>query len=236
MSELIYGKNVCLEALSSGRKIIVLYTISNNMEFIEAAKQNNINYKIVDKKVIDKLVTGFHQGVCCEVEEYQYYDLKEVVNNIDSKLPFLLILDGIEDPHNFGAILRTCEAAAVDAVIIPKNRSVQINNTVAKVSTGAVEYVKVIKVANIVQTIKYLKENGYWIVGAEAGETSIEYTKVKYDMKVVLIIGSEGKGISRLVKESCDYLVQIPMKGHLTSLNASVSTGILIYEILKYRK
>lgn len=235
MSEFIYGKNVCLEAINSGRKVIALYTINNNSEFIELAKNKDIKYKIVDKKFLDKLVFGFHQGICLEVEDYQYYDLKEVVDNIDSDLGFLLILDGIEDPHNFGAILRTCEAAAVDGVIIPKNRSVQINNTVAKVSTGAVEYVKVIRVANIVQTIKYLKEKGYWIVGAEAGKGSVNYTEVKYDMKVALVIGSEGKGISRLVTESCDYLVKIPMKGHLTSLNASVSTGILIYEILKYR-
>ncbi|MDD2259006.1 MAG: 23S rRNA (guanosine(2251)-2'-O)-methyltransferase RlmB [Bacilli bacterium] len=235
MSEIIYGKNVCLEAISSGRKIITLYTVGNNLEFIELAKKHNLNCKIVDKKFLDKMVNGFHQNICLEVEEYQYYDLKDVVKNINNDLGFLLILDGIEDPHNFGAILRTCEAAQIDGVIIPKNRSVQINNTVAKVSTGAVEYVKVIKVANIVQTIKYLKENGYWIVGAEASEKSINYTDIKYDMKVVLVIGSEGKGISRLVKESCDFLVKIPMKGHITSLNASVSTGVLIYEIIKYR-
>ena len=235
MSEIIYGKNVCLEAISSKRKINVIYTTSNNTEIIELSKKNNIDYKIVEKKFLDKLVTGFHQGVCLEVEEYQYYDLKEVVSKLDKKLGFLVILDGIEDPHNFGAILRTCEAAQVDGVIIPKNRSVQVNNTVAKVSTGAVEYVKVIKVANVVQTIKYLKENGYWIVGAEAGEKSVNYTDVKYDMKIALVIGSAGKGISRLVTESRDYLVKIPMKGHLTSLNASVSTGILIYEIIKYR-
>lgn len=235
MNEIIYGKNVCLEAINSGRKIIVLYTTDNNFEFIELAKKNNISYKIVDKKFLDKLVTGFHQGVCLEVEEYQYYDLKEVISNVNKDLPLILILDGIEDPHNLGAILRTCEAAGVDGVVIPKNRSVQINNTVVKVSTGAVEYVKVIRVANIVQTINFLKDNGYWIVGAEAGKNSVNYTDVKYDMKVALVIGSEGKGISRLVKESCDYLVKIPMKGHLTSLNASVSTGILIYEIVKYR-
>ena len=145
------------------------------------------------------------------------------------------MLDSLEDPHNLGAILRTCDASGVDGVIIGKNRSVRLNNTVAKVSTGAIEYVKVAEVTNLNNTIKYLKKQGYWIVGAEATDESILYNKMKYDMPICLVIGSEGKGLSRLVRENCDYLIKIPMVGHVNSLNASVSCSILVYEIIKYR-
>ena len=146
------------------------------------------------------------------------------------------MLDGLEDPHNLGAIIRTCEISGASGVIIPKNRSVKVTPAVEKVSTGATRYVKVAQVTNLVNTIEKLKEKGYWIVGAEAGSSSQNYWSVDYKMKVCLIIGSEGRGISRLVKEKCDYLVEIPMWGKVNSLNASVSCGILIYEIRRQQR
>ena len=146
------------------------------------------------------------------------------------------MLDGIEDPHNLGAIIRSAEIAQVSGIILPKNRSVKVTPTVIKVSTGATQYVKVAQVTNLVNTLKELKKNGYWIVGAEAGKDSTNFWNVDYKMKVCLVVGSEGRGVSRLVKEECDYLVEIPMWGKVNSLNASVSCGILIYEIRRQQK
>lgn len=235
MKEYIYGKNTVKAALLNNKRIIKLYVSKNNDEFITLAIKNKIDYKIVDNTFLKKLVDGNHQGVVLEIEEYSYATVDEIVNTSKLKYPFIVMLDGLEDPHNLGAILRTCDASGVDGVIIGKNRSVRLNSTVAKVSTGAIEYVKVAEVTNLTNTIKYLKTNGYWIVGAEACDKSVLYTDIKYDMPVCLVIGSEGKGISRLVSENCDFLVKIPMVGHVNSLNASVSCSILIYEIIKNR-
>lgn len=236
MKEYIYGKNTVKEALLANKKIVKLYVTKNNEDFISLAKNRNINYQVVDNGYLNKLVNGNHQGVILEIEGYTYYSVDEIINS-ESKLkyPLIVMLDGLEDPHNLGAILRTCDASGVDGVIIGKNRSVKLNSTVAKVSTGAIEYVKVAEVTNLTNTIKYLKEKGYWIVGAEYCDRSVLYTDVKYDMPVCLVIGSEGKGVSRLVADNCDYLVKIPMIGHVNSLNASVSCSILIYEIIKNR-
>lgn len=236
MKEYIYGKNTVKEALLANKKIVKLYVTKNNEDFISLAKKRNINYQVVDNGYLNKLVNGNHQGVILEIEGYTYYSVDEIINS-ESKLkyPLIVMLDGLEDPHNLGAILRTCDASGVDGVIIGKNRSVKLNSTVAKVSTGAIEYVKVAEVTNLTNTIKYLKEKGYWIVGAEYCDRSVLYTDVKYDMPVCLVIGSEGKGVSRLVADNCDYLVKIPMIGHVNSLNASVSCSILIYEIIKNR-
>lgn len=235
MKEYIYGKNTVKETLQQNKRAIKLFVTKQNDEFIKLANSKKIEYKIVDNNYLDKLVNGNHQGVVLEIEGYSYVDINEIINNTKLKYPFIVMLDGLEDPHNLGAILRTCDASGVDGVIIGKNRSVRLNSTVAKVSTGAIEYVKVAEVTNLTNTIKYLKEKGYWIVGAEACEKSVLYTEVNYDMPVCLVIGSEGKGISRLVSENCDYLVKIPMVGHVNSLNASVSCSILIYEIIKNR-
>ena len=144
------------------------------------------------------------------------------------------MLDGLEDPHNLGAILRTADATGMNGIIIPKNRSVSLNATVAKVSTGAIEHVDVCQVTNLVQTLKELKKAGYWVIGLEM-EGSVDYKVQDYKGKIVVVIGSEGKGISRLVKEECDYMINIPMIGHVTSLNASVSASIIFYEILRQR-
>lgn len=235
MSEYIYGKNTVKAAIESKKSLINLYIQDNNQELIKLAKQYKVNYKVVDNKFLNDLVKGVHQGVIAEVEAYKYYPVDELLKT-KAKYPLIIMLDGLEDPHNLGAILRTCDACGVDGIIIPKNRSVGLNSTVAKVSTGAIEYVKVSEVTNLTATIKYLKEKGYWIVGAENTSKSQDFRKVKYDMPTVLVIGSEGKGISRLVLEQCDFLVKIPMYGHVNSLNASVSCSILVYEIIKYRE
>ena len=235
MKEYIYGKNTVREALNVNKRIIKLNVSKNNTDLIEIAKKKGIKLNIVDNNYLNKIVEGNHQGAVLEIEGYSYVDVDEIISNPKGKYPFIVMLDGLEDPHNLGAILRTCDAGGVDGVIIGKNRSVHLNNTVAKVSTGAIEHVKVSEVTNLTTTIKYLKKQGYWIVGAEACDKSVLYTDIKYDMPVCLVIGSEGKGISRLVTENCDFLVKIPMVGHVNSLNASVSCSILIYEVIRSR-
>lgn len=230
MSELICGTNLVKAAINQNIKLLNLYIYTDNKEMIAFAKNKNLNFQKVDKMFLDKLLNN-HQGVIAEVNEFKIYELKDIINPTKSSL--IVMLEGLEDPHNLGAVLRTCDAASVDGVIIPKNRSVKLNSTVAKVSTGAIFSVKTVEVVNFVQTIEKLKEAGYWVVGAEATASSVDYRSIKYDMPTVLVVGSEGKGISRLVSSKCDFLVQIPMKGMVTSLNASVSAGILIYEIKK---
>ncbi|HQM18158.1 MAG TPA: 23S rRNA (guanosine(2251)-2'-O)-methyltransferase RlmB [Bacilli bacterium] len=234
MSELVYGKNSVREILKSERKVLKLYLVKEDREIESLAKAKKIAIEYSLKEEISRKIKGNHQGYLAIVEEYQYYDLS-IVDSFNSKIPFVVILDSITDPHNLGAIIRTAEAAKVDAVIIPKNRSAEVNSTVTKTSTGATEHVRIIRVNNLNQTIKVLKEKGYWIVGAENTDKSILYTELKYDFPVALVIGSEGKGISQLVAKNCDYLIKIPMKGKINSLNASVSAGILIYEIIRNR-
>jgi len=232
MSELIYGINVVKAAIENKCKIDNLAVTDTNLDIIKLSKQNNIPFKIVTKEILNRQINN-NQGVIAEVSEFRTYRLEDVTKNDPSSL--LVALDGLEDPHNLGAILRTCDAAGVDGVILPKNRSVKLNSTVAKVSTGAIFSVKCVEIVNLVATLKKLKKDGYWIVGGEATENSSDYTSIKYDMPTVLVIGSEGKGISRLVLEQCDFLVKIPMRGKVNSLNASVSAGILIYEIKKHK-
>lgn len=233
---IIYGKNMVLEALRNKDKIKKVYLTKNNLDLIEKYKQKISKIQISSIKELDMLASGNHQGIVAEVEEYGYVSLEEVIKkHKDDKNVSLAILDGLEDPHNLGAILRSADASGIDGIIIPKNRSVQLSSTVAKVSTGAIEYVDVIQVVNLVNTIKTLKENGYWIIGLEL-DGSVDYRKQDYTGKIVVIIGSEGRGISKLVKENCDYLVNIPMVGHVNSLNASVSASILFYEILRNRE
>jgi len=230
MSEMICGNNVVKEAIKQKVKILNLYISSNNKEMLSLATEKNLKYKIVEKNFLDKLISN-HQGVVAEIEGFKTYELKDIVRN--SKDSLIVMLEGLEDPHNLGAILRTADAAGVDGVIIPKHRSVRLNSTVAKVSTGAIFTVKCVEVTNLANAIDKLKSLGYWIVGAETSPNSVDYRSIKYDMPTVLVIGSEGKGISRLVTSKCDFLVKIPMAGSVTSLNASVSAGILMYEIKK---
>ena len=227
---MICGNNVVKEAIKQKVKILNLYISSNNKEMLSLATEKNLKYKIVEKNFLDKLISN-HQGVVAEIEGFKTYELKDIVRN--SKDSLIVMLEGLEDPHNLGAILRTADAAGVDGVIIPKHRSVRLNSTVAKVSTGAIFTVKCVEVTNLANAIDKLKSLGYWIVGAETSPNSVDYRSIKYDMPTVLVIGSEGKGISRLVTSKCDFLVKIPMAGSVTSLNASVSAGILMYEIKK---
>ena len=227
MSNIVYGKNSFFEALNN-KRITMAYVLSD-----KDIKDYRIPYKIVDRKTLDKMSkSGNHQGYLAEVKEFKMSNVDEMIKD---KNGLIVMLDGLEDVHNLGAIIRTCDCAGVDGVIYKSHNSVKVNDTVAKVACGALEYVKVAEVTNLVNTIKHLKDKGYWIVGAD-GSCDQLYTDLKYDFNTVLVIGSEGKGISRLVKQECDYIVKLPMVGHVTSLNASVAAGILIYNIANTRK
>lgn len=227
MSNYVYGKNSFFEALRANR-IIKAYVLND-----KELKGYKVNYQIVDRKQLDKMSKSQnHQGFLAEVKEFK---MAKVEDMIVEKNGLIVILDGLEDVHNLGAIIRTSECAGVDGVIYKSHNAVKVNDTVAKVACGALEYVKVAEVTNLVNTIKYLKEKGYWIVGTDGSANQL-YTDIKYDMNTVLIIGSEGKGMSRLVKEECDYMVKLPMKGKVTSLNASVAAGIMIYNVVSSRE
>ena len=227
----IYGRNVCAEAIKANRLIFNAYVTQNfydkEKNIINDLIKKNVKLDIVDKKVLDKY--GLHQGIALDVEDYKKYSLEEVLNG---NKQYFLILDGIVDPHNLGAILRTADATNIDGIIIPKNRSVSLNNTVAKVSTGSIEYVKVIEVNNINRCIDALKEKGFWIYGTDMNK-DLNYTSIDINTSVAIVIGNEGEGMSRLVKEKCDYIISIPMLGHVNSLNASVSASLILYEILR---
>ena len=207
-------------------------------KIIAIAKERKIVIVKVEKSKLDMLSqTKNHQGVIAQVPPFAYCDVEDILDFAKQKHeePFVLILDGIEDVHNLGSIIRTAETAGVHGIIIPKRRAASVNATVSKTSAGAVEYMKIARVNNLTETIKYLKEQGLWIIG-----TDMETETIYYDQDLTgalgLVIGSEGFGISRLVKESCDNLIKIPMKGKISSLNASVSAGIVIYEAVKQRK
>lgn len=223
----VFGKNVFNELKNNVKQIKKVYLSSSfkDKDIIDFIKNNNIPYITVEKKKFDKMVNGNTQGIILEVSEYEYKNIKE----IDTTQKKIVILDHLEDPHNFGAIIRTCEAYGVKSIIIPKDRSVSVNSTVVKTSTGALEYVDIYEVTNLKVAIDYLKDNGYFVYGAEADGK--DYDSVDYSDKMVLVIGSEGHGISRVVRDACDEIISIPMRGHVNSLNASVSFGVLIYGI-----
>lgn len=231
----IYGKNVVYEKLKSDDLVKEAFVFKkfNDQEIIDLLKMKKIDIKWVDKYQLDKMVNGLHQGIILNVKDFDTVSLDNILNN-DSKYPLIVMLDHLEDPHNFGAIIRSCEALGVDGIIIPNDRAVDINGTVIKTSAGAIQYMKIAKVSNLVNTIKVLKDKGYWIIGTDMNGTS--YNDMKYDMPICLVIGNEGKGMSRLVKESCDYVVSIDMVGKTNSLNASVATGIMIAKIQNSRK
>lgn len=231
----IYGKNVALEKLNSNSKINKIYISNkfNDSKILSLIQSKNIVTKVVDNRELDKMCKGLHQGIILDVEDVKTYDLQETLETINSEYPLIVILDHIEDPHNFGAIIRSCEAFGVDAIIIPNDRSVDITSTVVKVSVGTIEKIKIVKVVNLNNTIEKLKNYGYWIVGTDMEGTP--YTEIDYKTKIAIVIGNEGKGISRLVSENCDYLAKIPMKGMVNSLNASVACGIFLAEINRSR-
>lgn len=238
MAQYIYGRNTVKEKLDSDEVIEEAYILEGlkDEKIINLLNKKKIKVNKCGRARLDKIVNNtFHQGIILKVKEYKTTDLNEIIaNNRNNENSLLLMLDGVVDPHNLGAILRTSEAIGVNGIIIPKNNSAPLNATVAKTSTGAIELVPIAKVSNLTNTLIKLKEEGYWIVGAEARE-SIDYRQVDYNGKIVLVLGSEGYGISRLVLENCDYRVRLPMIGKITSLNVSVATGILLYQVYNGR-
>ncbi len=235
----VVGRNPVLEILKTDKEIEKLYILKGELQgsinkIVGIAKDRNIVIQQVDKNKLDSLSEGnAHQGVVALVTSYRYVNIEDILNRAKERNqpPFIVVLDGLEDPHNLGSIIRTAECAGVHGVIIPKRRSAQVNQTVYKSSAGAVEHMLVAKVNNIVNAIEELKNNGLWIYGADMDGNN--YNKTSLEGSVALVIGSEGKGLSRLVKEKCDVLVKIPMLGKISSLNASNAASILIYEVVR---
>ena len=228
----ICGRNVAKEYLLNNEIINNIYLQENfsDQEVLRLIEKKKYNVKIVKKYELDKMTKENHQGIILKVNDFKYSDLDSFTKKDDS---LVVLLDHIEDPHNFGAIIRTCEAANVDGIIIPKNRSVDVNSTVIRTSVGATKYVPVAQVTNIKSTIDKLKKDGYWIVGTDMNGTN--YSQIDYKGKTCIIIGNEGSGMARIVRENCDFIAEIPMKGKINSLNASVAAGIIIYEAVKQR-
>lgn len=238
---IIEGRNPIIEALKNNRPIEKIMVNKASKEgsikkILAMAKENKVIIQEVDRHKLDEMSESHaHQGVIAMTSDYRYYDLDEILEipRQNGEDPFFIILDGITDPHNLGSIIRTADAVGAHAVIIPKRRSVQITPIVAKASAGAVEYLPVCKVTNIVNTIKTLKENGLWIAAVDMdGQT---FYQQNLGGPLGLVVGSEGEGISRLVKQNCDFTVSMPMSGNVTSLNASVAGGILLYEVYRQR-
>ncbi|NLL44716.1 MAG: 23S rRNA (guanosine(2251)-2'-O)-methyltransferase RlmB [Mollicutes bacterium] len=229
----VYGKKVVEEILKNKKEIkkAYLYKKFSEKDIVLELQKRNIKIKYLEKFELNRFANSNHQGIILEVPDYEYYRLEDLISN-DNAL--IVILNHLEDPHNLGAIIRTCEAASVDGIIIPKDRSVTVNATVMKVSAGALENVKIAKVTNLVNTIKKLKSMGFWIIGTDMEGT--DYREIDYQGKIALVIGNEGKGISKLVKENCDFIASIPMYGKINSLNASVAAGIFIYEAINARR
>ena len=239
----IEGRNSVIELLESGRDINKIFIQSGEKhgsinKIIAMAREKKVIIKEIDKNKMKQMAqTDNYQGVIAIVPPFEYCDVDDILSEAKSRKeePFVVILDGIEDVHNLGSIIRTAETAGVHGIIIPKRRAASVNSIVSKVSAGAVEYMKIARVNNLTDTIKYLKEQGLWICGTDM-DTKQEYDKQDYTGPIGIVIGSEGFGMSRLVKENCDFLVKIPMMGRITSLKASVSAGIVIYEAVKQRK
>ena len=238
----VEGRNAVIELLESGRDINKIFILEGEHhgsinKIIAMAKERKIVLTMVNKTKLNQMAqTENNQGVIAIVPPFDYCEVEDILENAKQReeKPFILILDGIEYPHNLGSIIRTAETAGVHGIIIPKRRSASVNSTVSKVSAGAVEHMKIARVNNINETIRYLKENDVWICGTDMDAKKYYYQE-DYKGPIAIVIGSEGFGMSRLVKENCDFLVKIPMKGKITSLNASVSAGIVIYEAVKQR-
>lgn len=240
--DLIEGRNAVIEALKGDRTIEQILVAKGDVEgsinvILGMAKEKRIVVKEVDRKKLDSMSeTGAHQGVIAYVTPYKYYELEDMLEYAKSKneQPFIVILDEIEDPHNLGSIIRTAEVCGVHGIIIPKRRNVGMTPTVYKSSAGAVQYMRIAKVANINNAIDKLKDKGIWIYGADMDGKEYCF-ETNFSGAAALVIGSEGRGISKLTKEKCDILVKIPMKGQINSLNASVAGAIMMYEVMKKR-
>ncbi|TLS35537.1 23S rRNA (guanosine(2251)-2'-O)-methyltransferase RlmB [Pseudalkalibacillus caeni] len=240
--EMIVGRNPVLEALRSGHEINKIWINEGSkggqvQHIIDKAKQSNVLVQFVPKKKLDQLAdTSNHQGVIAAIAAYEYAEIDDLFAKAEKsgQPPFFIVLDEIEDPHNLGSILRTADSAGAHGIIIPKRRAVGLTATVAKASTGAIEYIPVVRVTNIARTMDELKDRGIWFVGTDA-KANQDFREADYNMGIGLVIGSEGKGIGRLVKEKCDFLVKMPMAGKVTSLNASVAAGLMMYEVFRKR-
>ncbi|RLQ84773.1 23S rRNA (guanosine(2251)-2'-O)-methyltransferase RlmB [Planomicrobium sp. Y74] len=238
--EIIGGKNPVLEALRADRDINKIWIAEGVQkkgiaELLQLAKEKKVIVQFVPKKKIDGLTDSNHQGIAAAVAAYNYAELDDLFKVAESRSedPFFLILDELEDPHNLGSIMRTADAVGAHGLIIPKRRAVGLTAVVAKASTGAIEHIPVVRVNNLSQIVDELKKRNVWIAGTDAKE-SVDYRKMDASLPLAVIIGSEGKGMSRILREKCDFLYQLPMVGHVTSLNASVAASLLMYEV--YRK
>jgi len=230
----IYGRNCLYEAIRNKAKLENIYVldtaIKKEKNFVSLLDKAGYKYRIADKKEMQKVFGNKHQGFGAVREDFKYSELSILYS--EKKAKRVLILDSVEDPQNLGSILRSSDAFGVDAIVIPKNRSVEITEVVARVSMGAIEYVPIIKVNNLVSAIKELKAHDFWIIGTDASFTTTA-SDIDKDMNLAVVIGSEGFGIGRLIKKECDYLLSIPMKGHVNSLNAAVSAAIVINQLYK---
>lgn len=244
--EVLYGKNAVIEALKAGRNVHHLLvgsdTLKKEGELRKFINDLNLSHEIVEPKKMKQVVrqkydiSGQLQGMVALVDEYEYLELDDLIRKCakQEKPAFIVMLDGLEDVHNLGAILRSAEAVGVDAIVIPKHGSVSLNATVARLSAGAIEYVPVVLVTNLNRAVERLKKVGIWFVGTD-GNASEDYRAVDVTMPVCVVIGSEGRGMSRMIREACDFRVHLPMVGHITSLNASVAAALLMYEVYNQR-
>ncbi|HIR74146.1 TPA: 23S rRNA (guanosine(2251)-2'-O)-methyltransferase RlmB [Candidatus Ventrenecus avicola] len=221
---LAYGKNVLYMTNPTSIKKVYISKSKQDKELFDYLKKNKIHYIVVDKELLNKMTKEHHQGIVLEIEDFQYSELEEIMKD-----NFLLMLDHLEDPHNLGAIIRSAEAAGITGIILPKDRSVTVTDTVIKTSAGAINNLKIVKVTNLVDTIKKLQKENFFIYGADMEGTDIR--EAKFAPKKVLVIGNEGKGISKVVEKNCDEMIRIPMKGEINSLNASVAAAILIFKM-----
>ena len=230
---IVYGRNVAKEMLNSNKKInkIMIQKDFGDKSIISLIENKKIKCEILDKKEFSRFDKFSHQGIILDVEDFVYTDLNEIISVSDATI---VILDHLEDPHNLGAIIRTCEAAGITGIILPKDRSVSVNSTVMKTSAGALENVKISMVTNLNQTIKELKEKGFWIAGTDMNGQ--DYRTIDYSGKIAIIIGNEGKGMSSIISSNCDFIAEIPMYGKINSLNASVAAGIIIYEAIRSKR
>ena len=231
---LVMGRNVAIDLLKKNKNIrkIIIQEGFDDKNILNLIENANLPIKTVSKREIDHLCPGVNQGIILDIPDYKYMELNEFLNDNED---FVVLLDHLEDPHNLGAIIRTCEAAGVKSIIMPRDRQVQVNATVMKTSVGTLDNVNLVSVSNLVNAIERLKDAGYWVVGTSL-ENSVDYRSIDYSGKIALIIGNEGKGISDLVSKKCDFLAKIPMYGETNSLNASVAAGIMIYEVIRNRK
>ncbi|MGV3487038.1 MAG: 23S rRNA (guanosine(2251)-2'-O)-methyltransferase RlmB [Tuberibacillus sp.] len=239
--EIIVGRHPVSEAIRAGREMNKIWFNKESQlldeKLMQLIKERHITVQFVPKQKLDRIAgTSRHQGVAASVASHEYANIDDLFQRAEERgeQPFFIMLDGLEDPHNLGSILRTADAVGAHGIIIPKNRAVGLTSVVAKASTGAIEYIPVVRETNLSRTIDMLKKRGIWFAGT-AADATVDYRDFKADMPLCLVIGNEGKGMSRLVKEKCDFLISIPMVGRVTSLNASVACALLMYEVFRQR-